>query len=271
MAETTQGYDITNPDYPRDVTFEQVWAALRDLAERHKETERVLKENAEREKERSEREREREERLAKEYAEREKERAEREKAEEERLAKETAKREKEREEQQKVYAEQKKAADERMAKLDKIVARNSKQMGDLHRKFGQLAEHLVLPNINKRFNELGYRFGEALPGGTRIFGEDGKVKAEVDILLQNGDTIMAIEIKVKPAEKDIEHHTRRLEILRDHRRKTRDYRKIQGAVAGAIFDAVVKKAVIEAGLFVIEQSGDTMKIEVPDGFVPREW
>lgn len=28
---------------------------------------------------------------------------------------------------------------------------------------------------------------------------------------------------------------------------------------------------IEAGLFVIEQSGDTMKIDVPEGFQPREW
>ena len=32
-----------------------------------------------------------------------------------------------------------------------------------------------------------------------------------------------------------------------------------------------KKAVIEAGLFAIEQSGDTMKIDVPEGFVPSEW
>ena len=31
------------------------------------------------------------------------------------------------------------------------------------------------------------------------------------------------------------------------------------------------KATIEAGLYVIEQSGDTMRINVPDGFVPRKW
>ena len=48
-------------------------------------------------------------------------------------------------------------------------------------------------------------------------------------------------------------------------------RKIQGAIAGAIFGSEEKKAVIEAGLFVIEQSGDTMKIKVPQDFVPREF
>jgi predicted GTPase len=44
-----------------------------------------------------------------------------------------------------------------------------------------------------------------------------------------------------------------------------------GAIAGAIYEDEVKEAVSEAGFFVIEQSGDTMKIDVPDGFVPREF
>jgi len=29
--------------------------------------------------------------------------------------------------------------------------------------------------------------------------------------------------------------------------------------------------ITKSGLYVIEQSGDTMKIDVPEGFVPREW
>jgi hypothetical protein len=194
MPETTPELNTSSPDYdyPRNVTPAEVWAILRDVAKRQKETER-------------------------------------------------------------------------------IVRRNSRQMGDLHRKFGKLAEHLVLPNINKRFNELGYRFGETLSGGVRIYDDDGKIKTEVDMLLQNGDTVMAIEVKVEPKEKDVEHHIKRLEILRDHRRKTNDMRKIQGGIAGAAFGAMEKKAAVEAGLFVLEQAGDTMKIDVPEGFVPREW
>jgi len=134
-----------------------------------------------------------------------------------------------------------------------------------------LAEHLVAPNIHKRFNELGYHFGGAFPGGMKIFDEQGKTKTEIDLMLENGETLMAVEVKVKPAVKDVEHHIKRLEILRDHRRKINDKRKVQGAIAGAIFGAEEKKAVVEAGLYVIEQTGDTMKIDVPDGFVPREW
>jgi hypothetical protein len=50
-----------------------------------------------------------------------------------------------------------------------------------------------------------------------------------------------------------------------------DRRKIQGAIAGAIIGSEEKKAVLEAGLFVIEQSGDAMKIEAPQNFAPREF
>jgi len=160
---------------------------------------------------------------------------------------------------------------ERQAKTEKIVNRNSRQMGDLHRRFGELAEHLVAPSIHKRFNELGYHFGRCSPGGTKIFDEQGKTKTEIDLLLENGETIIALEVKAKPATKDVEHHIKRLEILRDHQRGINDKRTIKGAIAGAIFGLEEKKATVEAGLYVVEQSGDTMKIDVPDDFVPREW
>jgi hypothetical protein len=44
-----------------------------------------------------------------------------------------------------------------------------------------------------------------------------------------------------------------------------------GAIAGAIFDDKVKDAVRDAGLFVIVQSGDTMKIDMPEGWKPVEY
>ena len=186
------------PDYPRGITFEQVWAALMEDRERQKETARIVQET------------------------------------------------------------------------DRIVKENARQMGDLHNRFGELAYHLVAPGINERFNELGYHFDEEAEGCYKL-KEDGKVRAEIDLLLQNDDTIMAVEVKVKPDEDDIPEHIKRIEILRNHRRKKNDMRQVEGAIAGAVFGAVEKKATIEAGLYVIEQSGDTMKIEVPDGFVPRRW
>jgi len=118
---------------------------------------------------------------------------------------------------------------------------------------------------------LGYHFHSVSPGGQRILDENGKVKTEVDLLLENDEYVVAIEVKTRPVERDVEHHTRRLEILREHRNKHHDSRIILGAIAGAIFPQEVKKLSLDAGLYVLEQSGDTMKIDVPEGFVPREW
>ncbi|MCL2205366.1 MAG: hypothetical protein FWB82_02460 [Treponema sp.] len=189
--------------------------------------------------------------------------------------KDTDRRMKETDRQMKENAEQMKQlsqeTDRQIQEAAKVVRRNGKQMGDLHRRFGELAEHLVAPNIHKRFNELGYHFGSCSPGGMKIFDKQGNTKTEIDLVMENGNTIMALEVKTKPTVKDVGHHIKRLEILRDARRGLNDKRVIKGAIAGAIFGAAEKKATMEAGLYVVEQSGDTMKIDVPEDFVAREW
>ena len=203
----------TIPDYPRGLTFEDVWAGLMENRQQMKETDRRLKEA-------------------------------------ERLIIENAKQHKE---------------------TERLSRENSRQIGGLHRSFGELAEHLVAPGIIKHLNKRGYIFKEgALHSGLQIF-EKGNIKIEVDLLLENDDFMIAVEVKSKPVEKDIEHHVRRLEILREHSSKHHDTRKIHGAIAGAVFTQTVKKLTVKAGLYVLEQSGDTMKIAVPEGFVPREW
>jgi len=173
--------------------------------------------------------------------------------------------------QMKENALQMKETDRKMQETDRQMRRLDKQMGRLHNRFGELAEHLVAPAIHKRFNELGYHFSGAAQGGYIVRDSNDKILTQVDVLLENDNYIMAVEVKAKPHIQDIEHHIKRLEILREHRNKLRDKRIIQGAIAGAIFGIEEKKAVIEAGFFVLEQSGDTMKIEVPEGFVPREF
>jgi hypothetical protein len=33
----------------------------------------------------------------------------------------------------------------------------------------------------------------------------------------------------------------------------------------------VKAAALKAGLYVVTQTGDTVKIDIPEGFKPKEW
>jgi hypothetical protein len=42
-------------------------------------------------------------------------------------------------------------------------------------------------------------------------------------------------------------------------------------MAGAIVSPGVRQYALNAGLYVIVQTGDTVKIAVPAGFIPRQW
>jgi predicted AAA+ superfamily ATPase len=174
-------------------------------------------------------------------------------------------------EKQKELVESQKETDRKMQETDRQIASVSKQMGDLHNSFGEMAEHLVAPSIHERFNELGFHFNAISPGGFKLLDDNGKIIAQVDILLVNSDYIIAVEVKATVHTKDIEHHVKRLELLREYYEKNGDKRVIRGAIAGAIFGDTEKKAAAEAGFYVLVQSGDTMKLELPDGFVAREW
>ena len=151
----------------------------------------------------------------------------------------------------------------------RAVKELSVQMGGLHNRFGELAEHMVAPGIVEKFNEIGYHFDSVSKKGMEIHGKDGKIKAEIDIILENGETLIAVEVKTNVNSKDIEHCEKKLEILREYMRN--DTRKILGAIAGAVFKNEEKLSASEAGFYVLEQTGDTMKLDTPEGFVPREW
>ena len=161
---------------------------------------------------------------------------------------------------------------ERMEETRKQMKRTDKRVGDLMNRFGEIAECLVLPGIRKRFNELGYHF-ENTTGNVKIFGSDGNIRTELDASLENSEIVIVVEVKTTPRVKDIDHHIKRIEIFREYRNKLRpdEHKSILGAIAGAVFGKEEKAAVIEAGMYVIEQSGDTMKIDVPADFIPRKW
>ena len=160
---------------------------------------------------------------------------------------------------------------ERQKETEQQMKETDRRMGFLYNRFGELAEHLVAPGIEEKFNALGYEFSAAAFNGCEIRDQKGNVTAQIDILLENGNCIMAVEVKSKPKMQDIEHHIKRLEILRQYRNKNNDHRKIYGAIAGAVFGKAEKQECIETGFYAIEQTGDTMQIDVPDGFAPKEW
>jgi hypothetical protein len=194
----------------RGLTFEDVWAAIMELRESSKETERIIKE-ADRE------------------------------------------------------------TNRQIKETNRQMKETDRKMGELGNRFGELAEHLVAPSIHEKFNALGYHFDAVSPGGTEIKDPGSETYAEIDILLQNTGYLVAVEVKSKFQEKDVDAHVKRLEILRRWADKHHDRRKIRGAAAGAIMSREVRHYALKAGLYVIVQTGDTVKIDIPKGFIPRDW
>jgi hypothetical protein len=157
-------------------------------------------------------------------------------------------------------------------KTEKEIKKLSKQMGTLGNRFGELAEHMVFPSVVKRFNEIGYNFNFEFEGNCKIRDKNNKIVAEIDIYLENGTTIAVVEVKTKPDLHDIEKHIQRIEKLKQNRQEKNISPKILiGAIAGAIFPKEVKEAALQAGLYVLIQSGDTIKLEIPKEFKPRKF
>ena len=172
--------------YPKDLDFEQVWAMFQETDRRMKETDRQMKETDRKFQE----------------TDRQMKETDRKFQDTERLMKEIA---------------------QRFKETEKLIKSNGEQIGGLHRSIGELAEHLVAPGIAARFNELGFHFDTIAPGGLKIQNEKGdKVLTEIDLLLENGENIIVIEVKARVTVKDIEHHKKRLDILKENRERKQE-------------------------------------------------
>jgi hypothetical protein len=159
---------------------------------------------------------------------------------------------------------------ESVTETDRRFKETDRKISKLGSRLGELIEHIMAANIVEKFNNLGYRFGRAGPN-VRFTNAANELIAEVDILLENGDVALAVEVKSKLTIEDIQYHMDRMERLRRYADDHGDRRKLMGAVAGAVICEGVKPFALKNGFYVLEQTGDTVKIDVPEGFFPKEW
>ena len=146
-----------------------------------------------------------------------------------------------------------------------------RKIGELGNRFGELAEHLVRPGIVEKFNNIGFDFDRDAENFRIKDPKTHKTLVEVDIILENGDVLIAVEVKAKLTEEHVIDHIARMDFLRRYADSKGDKRKYCGAIASAITNDGPRNYALKAGFYVLEQSGDTIKMDIPEGFVPREW
>jgi len=175
----------------------------------------------------------------------------------------------ERWEKQKIEDEKRKIEDE--IKWEKQKKEYDRICGKLGNRFGELIEHLVAPNLLDKFNELGFHFDRGSNTNKIKDHATRTTLTEIDVVLENDDAVIAVEVKAKPNENDIKEHIERMEILRKFADRKQDRRKYYGAIAGAIMGDAIRRNIIQTGFYLIEQTGDTVQVTVPEGFTPHAW
>jgi ribosomal protein S13 len=226
-------HETTVPPLGEGLTFEKVWASLMELKESQKETAQQIKAmNAET--------------------------AQQIKAmstETDRMFKETA--------------QQIKAIS---AETARQMKETDKRIGEITNRFGDMVEHMVVPNLVAKFRELDFTFTK-VSRDMKITDENNRILAEVDAFLENGDQVMVVEIKTKPTIRDINDQIERMKKLRCYADVRHDRRRYLGAIAGVVMSESVKTYALKKGLYVLEPSGETFIITEPQaqGYSPQEW
>ena len=156
------------------------------------------------------------------------------------------------------------------AEVDKRMARTDRRLGRLSNSLGEFMEAFFSGDLCEKFDDLGFEFTSL--GPNKQFREGKRDIAEVDFFLENGEVVMAVEVKSKLRKNDIDEQIKRIGIIRRYMDQRNDRRKIIGAAAGGVVPDEVLRYAHEQGFYMLIQTGDSVEIaDLPEGFKAREW
>jgi predicted AAA+ superfamily ATPase len=154
--------------------------------------------------------------------------------------------------------------------MAKKVEEVSLNVGGLNRSMGELIETLIAARLWEKFP--AYRLARAYQR-VPIYDHNNVTKTNIDILLSDTDTTMAVEVKRELDKKeDVDRHKRRMGLVRQYPPAETVGKKLLGAMAGGVVDPDVRDYAYESGFFVLELTGESVRLlEPPKDFHPQEW
>ncbi len=172
-----------------------------------------------------------------------------------------------------------KETDRQFKETDRKIKETSEQLKETDRKLQELAKH-----VNGITDSLGL-FAENMvkPAAARIFAERGITLTgftsrssqqldghtmEVDILGYGPEHVIAIEVKLKLRQADVNETVKKLLRFFDSFERFRGL-TLYGAVAGMSIAPGVDTYAYKKGLFVLAQSGENVHLLNDEKFVPR--
>ena len=213
-------------------TFDDVWRTIQELALMSKETDRKFQET-------------------------------------DRKIQETSQQMKETDRQIQETSHQMKDTDLRLKETDRLVKAVGKQLGEHGNRLGEFVQEMVRPAVLRLFQQRQLPVHQVLPNIT-AYDDNGQFRMEIDLLVINSDTAIAVECKSRLSQDDVNEHLNRLALFKDCFQQYGKF-TILGAVAAMILPKDVGRYAYSKGLFVLAQSGDAVKILNDDTFKPHEW
>jgi Holliday junction resolvase-like predicted endonuclease len=143
----------------------------------------------------------------------------------------------------------------------------SRRFGDLGNRLGEFVEAMVEPALVDLFRARGLDVSEV---HRRVTSRRGGERIEIDLLVVDGDTAVAVECKSRLTKEEVERHVERMNKFKRLLPRYADMR-VHGAVAGMVVDEDAIEAAQAAGLWVLAQSGETVALRNDPDFTPRVW
>ncbi|MEO5341637.1 MAG: hypothetical protein H7837_14170, partial [Magnetococcus sp. MYC-9] len=134
-------------------------------------------------------------------------------------------------------------------------------------RWGEFVEGLIAPSCIAMFAERGIQVDEVYP---RVKKSIAGQEMEIDLLVANTVDVVLVEVKSHLTVEDVRHHLKKMEQFKGFFPR---YAGCQayGAVAGVVVDAQADQFAMNQGLFVIVQSGETVRLANDLAFKPRVW
>jgi hypothetical protein len=161
---------------------------------------------------------------------------------------------------------------ERIDKMAERVDRVTANVGGLNVSMGELIETLFGPHIGEKFDAYQYNLKRTFKR-VPIYDDTSRQRGEIDLLLSNTTVCIALEVKRWLEDNsEIDKHIQRMKLIRQYPPAEVKGKTLLGAVAGAVVTAEAREYAEQNGLFVLELTGDDVRLlEPPEHFQPREW
>ncbi|MBF0097880.1 MAG: DUF3782 domain-containing protein [Magnetococcales bacterium] len=156
---------------------------------------------------------------------------------------------------------------EQQKETDRKIKEVSVQIGNLGGRWGEFVEGLIAPACIALFTERGLQVDEVYTRAKKTVA--GK-RMEIDILVANTVDAVLVEVKSQLQVENVRTHLERIAQFKTFFTRYANCR-VYGAVAGIVVESEADQYAINQGLFVIEQSGETVRLANDAHFRARVW